>query len=172
MDQSENKLILPGVQAVGRICRGLLESATGITPEIKKRFDEENVCKRCGWCCFSAVRIKGVMVILEDLPCKHLVENENGKKICAVYEERESTGWCWKIGVESIRKELFPPSCGYVQDLPHYKGKILLPPEKFEKTIPILIKIFKGFPKPDYVSAKSWLNFLHKIGAGGALISD
>ncbi len=146
---------------MSKIVKSILEYATGVTPEIKARFGDESVCQRCGVCCHAAIKIKEDMVLLRDLPCKYLSYKENGEAVCGVYQVREMTGWCHKISVESIRKELFPPSCPYIQGIAGYKGKVELKGEKFEEVKPILVKIFKGFPQPDYVRKSDWDRFIH-----------
>lgn len=143
-----------------KIFRGLLEASTGITPEIKRGFDDESKCRRCGVCCHGAIRVRDRMVLLTDLPCRHLRRGPDGLCSCDVYQIRDLTGWCHRITVESIRKELFPPECPYVREITGYEGKIALPPEEFEAVKPILRKIFKGFPRPDYVKVRDWKRFI------------
>jgi len=145
---------------MANIFSGILEAAAGITPEIKARFHLEKLCRRCGRCCYSGIRIKNKMVLLKDLPCKHLTYEPAGSAFCTVYQTRELTGWCNKISVESIRKELFPPDCPYVKNLPHYKGKIELSDQKFEEIKPVLRNVFKIMDKPDYVRGTDWERFI------------
>jgi uncharacterized cysteine cluster protein YcgN (CxxCxxCC family) len=148
-----------------RIFRGILEAASGITPEIKARFGDEELCRRCGRCCYSGIRIKNKMVLLKDLPCKHLTYEPDGAAFCTVYQTRELTGWCNKISVESIRKELFPPDCPYVKDIAGYKGKIEIDAREFEEIKPILINAFKIADRPQYVRYSDWKKFLtHTLG--------
>ena len=76
--------------------------------------------------------------------------------------ERELTGWCHKLGAESVKKELYPPSCPYMEGINNYQGKLELPETEFEQIKPILIKIFNGFPRPEYVKKSDWHKFLHQ----------
>lgn len=145
-----------------KIFRGILEAATGITDEIKARFDDESLCRRCGLCCYGAVKVKSRMVLLRDLPCKHLGLDAEGKAFCGVYEVRELTGWCHRLTVESIRKELFPPDCPYMAGLPHYRGKVEISGQEFEEIMPILRNLFKIMDKPDYVRAGDWKRFINQ----------
>lgn len=145
-----------------RLFRGLLEVATGITPRIKARFNDESTCLRCGKCCNCGIQVQDRMVMLKDLPCRHLDYEPGGMAVCVVYPVRENTGWCHKINVESIRKNLFPPNCPYVEGLDNYRGKIELADSEFEEVVPILRKIFKGFPMPEYVKKSDWKKFIRQ----------
>ncbi|MFO8057017.1 MAG: hypothetical protein R6V10_06960 [bacterium] len=145
-----------------RLFRGILEAVTGIDEQVRQRFDDESLCQRCGKCCHAAIRVRDRMVLLQDLPCRYLSYQEDGHALCTVYHLREFTGWCCQTSVESVRKELYPPDCPYVQDIPHYRGKIELSAEEFEEIKPVLRKIFKGWPRPSYVTAKAWERFIHR----------
>lgn len=145
-----------------KLFRDLLEAGSGITPEIRNGFADEARCRRCGRCCHGAIRVQDRMILLEDLPCRHLRRGPDGLYACDVYAIRHLTGWCHRITVESIRKELFPPDCPYVREIKGYEGKITLPPGEFAATIPILRKIFDGFPQPDYVKKRDWDRFLRQ----------
>ena len=46
--------------------------ALKIPPEIEQRFKEEELCRRCGLCCYGSVRYKGRLVIIKELPCRYL----------------------------------------------------------------------------------------------------
>jgi len=154
----------PGVP---RIIRTILDAATGISPEVRERFNRENLCRRCGLCCHSAIRIKGRMVVLRDLPCKFLAYAPDGLAFCTVYKIRLLTGWCHKISVESIRKELFPPDCPYVRGVTGYKGKVELSSQEFESIKPALVHIFKDLHKPEFVREKHWQRFIRDtLGLG------
>ena len=145
-----------------KLFRSLLDAGSGITPEIRDGFSDEDRCRRCGRCCHGAIRVQDQMVLLPDLPCRHLRRQPDGLFSCDVYQIRDLTGWCHRITDESIRKELFPPDCPYVAGIKGYEGKVTLPPEEFETVIPILQKIFDGFPRPDYVKKRDWERFIHQ----------
>ncbi len=144
-----------------KLVRGILEAAGNITPEIKSRFKDEGLCKRCGRCCYAGIRIKGRMILLPGLPCKYLGFHPGGKAFCTVYQIRDVTGWCNKVSAGSVRKELFPPDCPYVEGIPDYRGKIVLSDSEFEQIKPILCNIFKGFQRPDYLRPGDWSRFIH-----------
>lgn len=152
-----------GARAMAQILRTVLEAVSGVTPEIRARFNDESLCLRCGRCCYSAIKVKDRMVMLKDLPCRFLTYDPEGKAACRVYETRELTGWCNRINVASIRKELFPPDCPYMKDVPNYKGKVEIDDREFERIKPILKNVFKLVDKPEYVRHSDWKNFLGSI---------
>jgi len=152
-----------GRKAMAKLFSGIIEAATGITPEVKARFQEEGLCRRCGKCCCAGVRVKDRMVLIRDLPCKYLHYFPDGRAECAVYARRDLTGWCQNICGESIRKELFAPDCPYVQGLPRYHGKVELSPEEFAEIMPILQSLFKLADKPIYVRSADWNRFLFEV---------
>ena len=143
------------------LLRDLLAATAGVTPEIKARFRDEGLCRRCGQCCFGATRVKDRMVLLRDLPCKHLRVESEGRTECRIYPRREQTGFCHRLTVDSIRRELFPPDCPYVRGLPRYRGKVELSPAEFEAVKPILRNIFPLVDRPEYIRKKDWDRFLH-----------
>ena len=142
--------------------RSLMESSLGVTPEIKERFKDDELCRRCGKCCYCATRVKDRMVLLRDLPCKYLTQDANGLAECSIYQQRFTTGFCLKTGTESIKKELYAPDCPYVQGLRNYGGKVELSPEEFEQIKPILRNIFKLFDRIDCVRKSDWDKFIHQ----------
>lgn len=154
---------LIGVKAMSKILRGILEVATGITPPVKAQFQDEALCRRCGVCCLSGVRIKDKIVLLRELPCKYLAFEPDGLASCSVYPSRELTGWCHRVGVESVRRELFAADCPYVQGIPRYGGKIELSPEEFNEIKPILRNVFKLLAKPEYLRLSDWNRFRHDV---------
>lgn len=145
---------------LARLLRGLMEAMIGVPPEFKNRFADESLCRRCGRCCYCGVKVQGRMVALKDLPCKHLDYLPDGRAACQVYPLREKTGWCHPISVESVRKELYPADCPYLEGLAGYRGKTDLSAEEFESLTPVLRKIFKRRPKPEYVRARDWERFI------------
>ena len=159
----KNRPSTTGLTAMSKLLRGVLEAATGITPEIRSRFSQEELCLRCGKCCFSAIKVKGRMVMLKDLPCKFLAFEPDGVATCTIYAWREKTGWCHRITVDSIRRELFPPDCPYMEGLPHYQGKLELSYREFEEIKPILKNAFRIIDKPEYLRRSDWELFLRSL---------
>jgi len=157
--QGTGKEGLPPSRTV-RLFRGVLEAVTGIDDEVRSRFGDEGLCRRCGKCCYAAIRVRDRLVLLPDLPCRYLSYQDDGLALCTVYYLRELTGWCHQTSTESVRKQLYPSDCPYVEGIPHYRGKVELSSEEFEDIKPVLQKIFKGWPRPSYVTAGSWRKFI------------
>jgi uncharacterized protein len=143
------------------LLRGLLDATLRVPAEVQTRFEDETLCRRCGRCCIGATRIGGRMVMIPDLPCKFLQVLPEGGSRCTVYPIRELTGFCHRITLEAVRRELFPPDCPYMAGIPGYRGKVLIPAEEFEALKPILRDLFRLVDRPTYVRPQDWRHFLH-----------
>jgi len=102
-------------------------------------------------------------VLLRDLPCRHLAREENGQTRCRIYSRREETGFCNKLDRSSVRRNLFPPDCPYLQGIPGYQGKVKLSEAEFESLRPALARIFQDYPRPEAVTKRDWDHFLHEV---------
>ena len=143
--------------------QGLAVQRFRIAPEIRARFNDESVCKRCGVCCHSGITLKGRMILLKDLPCRHLVYESENLASCRVYKKRDKLAWCNRMNVWTVARGLFPNDCPYVQGIKNYSGKVALSDEEFKGILPELRKIFKDYPRPDYISVRTWNRFLYKV---------
>ena len=77
----------------------------------------ENLCRRCGRCCYAKLVFEEEMVFLP-FPCPHLDEKT---RLCKVYERRfEVNPDCLTLD-EGIRLGVFPADCPYVAGLKGYK---------------------------------------------------
>lgn len=146
-----------------RIFQLFLQPTYEIPPEVEARFADESLCRRCGRCCHSAMRLGGRLVLLKDLPCRHLVWEDDGRACCRIYERREETGFCNKLCRESVERNLFPPDCPYMQGIPGYQGKVEVSEQEFEALRPGLRKIFQGYPRPEAVIRRDWDHFLREV---------
>ena len=81
---------------------------------LKQRWDD--ICTRCGLCCFQRDRVEGELVIHEHAPCRFL---DTEKRLCTVYDTRLSTcKECRKLTVfHALFSRYLPDSCGYVETL-------------------------------------------------------
>lgn len=134
-----------------------------ISKEHIERFKDESLCRRCGICCYGAIFYKGRWIVLFDLPCRFLEKDENGLCSCSIYERRYLASWCQHVTIESVKEGLFPNDCPYVYGIKHYKGKEVISGEEFQRIVPGLRKVFKDYPKPDYISTKTWNHFLVSV---------
>ena len=89
---------------------------------IEKRQKWENLCKRCGQCCYERERRGGRLIIHYELPCRYLDIKTN---LCTVYENRFK--YCLECKKMTRFRAWFypllPADCGYVEW--YRKGKKL-----------------------------------------------
>jgi hypothetical protein len=152
----------PGVMPI-RLLQLLRQPGYEIPRAVEARFDDEGLCRRCGSCCHSAIKVGGRLVLLLDLPCRYLTRAADGRACCRIYARREKTGFCNKLSRESVARDLFPPDCPYVQGIPRYQGKIAVNPEEFQGLRPDLREIFRDYPQPAAVSARHWRRFRREV---------
>jgi len=146
-----------------RLIQLLLHPGYKIPPAVEARFSDEALCRRCGMCCHSAMKVEGRFVLLQDLPCRHLTWDAEGRAVCRIYPRRERAGFCNKLSRESVERNLFPPDCPYVRDIPGYEGKVAVSAAEFQNLLPALRKIFHHYPQPSAVAARPWRRFLHEV---------
>lgn len=80
----------------------------------------EDLCKRCGRCCYHKLIVGSVVIALDD-PCRYL---DVTAKTCTIYEKRfEINPRCLSVS-QGIRKRVFPDDCPYVTHLKHYQGPL------------------------------------------------
>jgi uncharacterized cysteine cluster protein YcgN (CxxCxxCC family) len=82
--------------------------------------DPEALCTHCGDCCQFAFRIDGPdgqqRYLLADLPCRHLLRQDDGTTRCAVYHDRAAQApWCSKDLQSQLTHGVCSARCGYVQ---------------------------------------------------------
>ena len=79
---------------------------------------EEELCSRCGRCCYKKVRFNGI-AYFTNVPCKYLDIKTN---LCTIYEKRYKVkDGCipWR---QAIKTRALPADCLYVKDIPGYVG--------------------------------------------------
>jgi len=77
----------------------------------------EDLCRRCGKCCYEKLRI-GDEVVVTSVPCPYLDTRTN---LCTVYAYRHRVNARCLSVEEGIRAHAFPADCPYVRDLPGYR---------------------------------------------------
>ena len=127
---------------------------------IKERFKDEDICRKCGKCCYQGFVVCGFYVMVPELPCKYLVKSDNGKQICSAYEKRHELSWCHTANVSTVRKGLFPPDCVYVEGLINYHGKTVPPETHRERIRETLLKRVRYMSCPEYLKKEDWRRFL------------
>lgn len=146
-----------------RLIQLLLNPGYEIPAEVEARFADEALCRRCGRCCHSAIKVRGKFVLLKDLPCRYLTWEADGRAGCRIYARRESTGFCNQLSRASIARDLFPPDCPYAQGIPGYEGKVVVSEEEFQALRPALQKIFQDYLQPQAVTRRHWRRFLGEV---------
>jgi uncharacterized cysteine cluster protein YcgN (CxxCxxCC family) len=82
----------------------------------------EDICRKCGRCCYEKVDLGGGMVRYTDEPCVHLDTSTN---LCKVYENRhEVEPSCISLTEHLVRTlHWLPEDCAYV-DYVRYKDTL------------------------------------------------
>ena len=127
---------------------------------IKEQFQNEEICKRCGKCCYQGFMVYGYYIMAPELPCKYLVPSDNGQQICGVYNKRHELSWCNAVNISTVRKGLFPADCVYVQGMINYHGKTLTPKDHKERIRKALLKRLKFTSCPEYLRKEDWRRFI------------
>lgn len=82
----------------------------------------EDICKKCGRCCYEKVDLGGGKVHYTDRPCEHL---DTSTKLCKVYENRhEVEPTCLSLTEHLVRTlHWLPEDCAYVDHI-RYKDTL------------------------------------------------
>ena len=131
--------------------------------EIRERFEREEVCSRCGECCFQGYFLGNRHVLIHELPCVYLVKTGDGTTSCKEYKRRHEIPWCNFVNYRTVKRGLFPPDCTYIQGIPNYNGKKESSPEEWGKVKRVLKKRMKNYPCPEYIRPQDWLLFLKSL---------
>lgn len=103
-----------------------IRSVPDLNQKDKEAAAWENLCQRCGLCCFEK-GIDGTGRIIEtQVPCRHL---DIHTRLCRVYNNRQQVEFdCIKLTSEKVAElKWLPESCAYRQQLidsHHRKGSI------------------------------------------------
>lgn len=78
----------------------------------------EDICTRCGKCCYEKVDLGGGLIRYTDEPCAHLDTETN---LCKVYERRhEVQPDCISLTADLVRYiHWLPDDCAYVEYVRH-----------------------------------------------------
>ncbi len=86
----------------------------------------EDICQRCGRCCYEKVEFEGV-VYYTDVPCERL---DPLSRLCTVYETRHTARpGCTPLTPRTIRQGILPADCPYVAGIEDYPAPHLFEPE-------------------------------------------
>ena len=89
----------------------------GIVPEMANgalRDWWDDICTRCGACCYRRDRVAGELVVKEDQPCRFLDTDSNH---CTVYTSRfQECDECSQVTLlHALFSRYLPDDCGYVE---------------------------------------------------------
>ena len=117
---------------------------------LKKSCDDlDSICDNCGGCCCAEVATKSVNgnyigVVVDELPCKHMIKKSNGESSCGCYEDRfEETDYCLDLFSAMVKGALVS-SCPYVEDFDGYVGKKILNTQDYMTIRPELIRAIRN----------------------------
>ena len=74
----------------------------------------DDICTRCGACCYRRDRVAGELVVRKDQPCRFL---DTGSNLCTVYDKRfEECAECRQVTIlHALFSRYLPDDCGYVE---------------------------------------------------------
>ncbi len=90
-------------------------------PEADSQY--ENLCRRCGACCYQKVRTDDGEVIITDVPCEYL---EVATNLCRVYPERFVKQPLCASARASAAMKCLPGTCPYTGGNADYREPVLL----------------------------------------------
>jgi uncharacterized cysteine cluster protein YcgN (CxxCxxCC family) len=83
--------------------------------------NRENVCLRCGRCCYFAdIRPGGVLIRSNDA-CPSLDKKTN---LCKIYSVRRQMNPKCTLLEMAIANRVLPTDCPYVKNIPGYEGPV------------------------------------------------
>jgi len=95
----------------------------GEVEELSRLRLREDICQRCGRCCYEKVEFEGE-VYYTDVPCEKL---DLSTCLCTVYENRHlARPGCTPLTPRSIRQGILPADCPYVAGIDDYPAPHLL----------------------------------------------
>ncbi|SEA14553.1 hypothetical protein SAMN05660420_01374 [Desulfuromusa kysingii] len=74
----------------------------------------ENICERCGRCCFEKYEYRG-KIFYSDTPCEYL---DLETKLCRIYPQRfELNPECVRLSPDLVQSGVLPDDCPYVKKI-------------------------------------------------------
>lgn len=138
--------------------------------------EHEALCRRCGMSCHFAVPVNGLAVVIDELRCKFLARDSDGRFLCRVYERRfDAAPWC-HTAHSALSGGFLAQDCPYARGMAGYRGKVRLSPALLRKVLPaIRAEVARvGAPigaDPDVVAAflgQGTAPWAYRVSADGA----
>lgn len=135
--------------------------------------EHEALCRRCGVSCHFAVPVNGLPVVVEDLHCRFLDRDVDGRFGCTVYEERfERAPWC-ATASEALEGGLLAQDCPYTRWTTGYRGKTPLSERLMRQVMPAIRAEVLARGVPVGISEDGLRRFLERTGGGDwVLVED
>lgn len=133
----------------------------GLTEE-----QHEALCRRCGQSCHFAIPVNGLAVVVDDLCCRFLAKDAEGRFACTVYEERFARApWC-HTAEDALAGGLLAQDCPYARGVRGYRGKTRLHPRLWKQVEPAVRAEVLARGVPAGASEEGLLRFLERTGGG------
>lgn len=127
------------------------------TPKDSK--EHEAKCKQTGICCHVPMTIDNQDVVIKEMHCKFLEKQEDGKRICSVYENRfEMMPTCHHVST-AIHRGLLHVGCAYNKT---GLGKVYLSEMKYNHYWPTILAFLKQNSVPNTIHREAFLAELRK----------
>ena len=128
--------------------------------------EHEAKCRRCGQSCHFAIPVNGLAVVVDDLHCKFLQAEEQGRFRCSVYDTRfEKAPWCATVD-EALEQGLLAQDCPYTSETRGYRGKTRLHARLMTKVEPGIRQSLLRDGGPLGLDVDGALRFLERTGGG------
>lgn len=140
--------------------------STCVTQSQMRRTDQdwESQCTRCGASCHFAVVVNGLPVVVDDLHCKFLEFDPDGRTRCSVYSERfERAPWCQHAS-EAVEQGLLAQGCAYTQKRAGYRGKTRLHRRLMDRARPTILAHILEVGVPIGASVDGLRRYLRREG--------
>lgn len=119
---------IPGVRPIVAV-KEKKKKKIHLTPlqQLKQEYKfPEDLCTRCGKCCFFKKELDGGRKMFTSEPCQYLEFLDDGTTKCKVYENRHMVAdWCLPLD-QAIVQGCLPADCPYVQNIPNYRAPLEL----------------------------------------------
>ena len=121
--------------------------------------EHEAKCKQTGICCHIPLTIDNQDIVIKEMHCKFLKQQEDGRRICSVYENRfEMMPTCHHVSTAAPRG-LLHVGCAYNKT---GKGKVWLSEMKYGYYWTQILSFLKQNSVPNTINKEAFLAELKK----------
>ncbi len=124
----------------------------------------ESLCRRCGQSCHFGVLVNERAIIIDDIHCRFLVRESEGRFSCSVYGERYSRApWCHSAQ-QALEGGFLAQDCPYAKGVRGYRGKSRLHKRLASQIEPLVREELLRSGVPAGVSEEALRRFLMRTG--------